>query len=128
MRQYDQTSDGALQPTTSGIAAPVQAIVPRDKEKQKEIHFDESLKKNPSRGLNAPFRFNILAQLANIPAYITLHELLRLLKKTREALRDALADSESFLTQVPAPTKKDGASCPSMSSGTTASIMYHLHP
>jgi len=44
-------------------------------------------------------------QLANIPAHITLHELLRLSKETREALRDALADSESFM-------KEDGASCP----------------
>ena len=84
----------------------------RDKEKQKEIHFDESLKKNPYRGLNTPFRFDILAQLANIPTCITLHELLRLSKETREALRDALADSESFLTQVPILIKEDGASCP----------------
>ena len=31
----------------------------------------------------------------------------------KEALRDALADSESFLTQVPSiPTKEDGTSCP----------------
>jgi len=52
--QYDQTRDGAPQPMISGAAAPVQAPVPRDKEKQKEIRFDESLKKNPSRGLNAP--------------------------------------------------------------------------
>ena len=83
-----------------------------DKEKQKEIRFDESLKKNPSRGLNAPLRFDILAQLANIPTRITLHELLRLSKKTREALRDALSDSESFLTQVPISAKDDEASCP----------------
>ena len=30
----------------------------------------------------------------------------------KEALKDALTDSESFLTQVPTPTKEDGASCP----------------
>jgi len=48
-----------------------------------------------------PFRFDILAQLANIPARITIHELLRLSKQTREALRDALANSESFLTHMP---------------------------
>jgi len=47
----------------------------------------------------------------NISARITLHELLRLSKKIREALRDVLANLESFLTQVPTPTKKDGASC-----------------
>ena len=76
----------------SGIAAPVQVPVPKDKEKQKEIRFDASLKKNPSRGLNTPLRFDILTQLANIPARITLLELLRLSKETREALSDALAD------------------------------------
>jgi len=104
---------GTQQSMTSGTAAPVQAPVPKEKEKQKEIQFDELLKKNPSWGLNAPFRFDILAQLANILARITLHELLHLSKKMKEALRDALADSESFLTQVPSiPTKEDGASCP----------------
>ena len=96
----------------SGAAAPVQTLVPKDKEKQKEIRFDGSLKKNPSRGLNAPFRFDILAQLANILAHITRYELLHFLKETREVLRDALADSESFLTQVPIPTKEDGVSYP----------------
>jgi len=98
LRQYDQTPNKAPQLTTSGTAAPVLSPVPKDKEKQKEIRFDESLKKNPSRGLNAPFRFNILAQQANIPPHIILHELLRLSKEMREALRDALTDSESSLT------------------------------
>ena len=108
LRQYDQTPSGALQPATS---APVQAPVLKDKEKQKEIRFNESLKKNPSRGLNTPFRFDMLTQLANISARITLHELLHLSKEMREALRDAFADSELFLTQVPIPIKEDGASC-----------------
>ena len=47
-----------------------------------------------------PFRFDILARLANILARITIHELLRLSKETREALRDALANSKSFLTYM----------------------------
>jgi len=55
---------------------------------------------------------DILVQMANIPAHITLHELICLSKKMREALRDVLADSESFLTQIPTPAKEDGASCP----------------
>jgi len=42
-----------------------------------------------------------LAQLADIPALITIHELLLLSKETKEALRDALANSESFLTHMP---------------------------
>ena len=110
--QYDQTPDGAPQPTTLETAAPFQATVPKNKEKHKEIHFDEFLKKNLSRGLNAPFRFDIYSQLAKILARIILHELLHLSKKTREALRDALPDSESFLTQMSFPTKEYGASCP----------------
>jgi len=42
-----------------------------------------------------------LAQLANIPARITLYELLKIFKSTREVLREALADSEVFLTHIP---------------------------
>ena len=79
------------------------------KEKQKEIRFDHVLKKPSGPGLNMPFRFDILAQLANIPARITIHELLRLSKETREALRDALANSESFLTYMSDDTQ---SSCP----------------
>ena len=59
------------------------------------------------------FRFDILAQLANIPARITIHELLRLSKEAREALRDALANSESFLTHMPKIPRGDTQpSCP----------------
>jgi len=48
LRQYNQIPDRTQPPTMSGIAAPVYVSVPKDKEKQKEIRFDESLKKNPS--------------------------------------------------------------------------------
>ena len=55
-----------------------------------------------------PYHFDVLAQLANIPARITLYELLRLSKSTREALREALADAEVFMAQIPAgPQEKD---------------------
>jgi len=53
-------------------------------------------------GLSTPFCFDVMAQLANIPAWITLYELLRLSKSTRNALREALADAEVFVTQIPA--------------------------
>jgi len=58
------------------------------------------LKKTSGPGLDAPFCFDILAQLANISAPITMHELLRLSKETREALRDVLANSKSFLIHI----------------------------
>ena len=45
--------------------------------------------------------------MANIVARITIHELLRLSKAIREALRDALANSESFLKHMPETSKDD---------------------
>ena len=100
------------------------SLCPKDKEKQKEIWFDKFLKKNPSQVLNALFFFDILVQLANIPARITL---LCLSKEMCEVLRDALANSESFLSQVPSiPTDDNGLLVPN-SYGTTTSTMHHLH-
>ena len=57
------------------------------------------------------FCFDILEQFANIPACITLHELLYLFKKIKEALWDALANSETFLAQVPAVSVNEGTTC-----------------
>jgi len=94
-RQYDQTVDETQRPMTSGTIAPVQVSVlspALDKKEAKGGLIDKLLKKNPSKGLNAPFRFDILSQLANISAQITLHELLHLSKEIREALKDALAN------------------------------------
>jgi len=105
LKQYDKTTDETQQQTTSvPVPAPVQTS---RKEKQKEIWFDRVLEKPSGPGLNVPFRFDILAQLANIPACITIHELLRLSKEIREALRDALANSESFLTHMPETPRDD---------------------
>jgi len=92
LKQYDKTTDETQQQTTS-VEVPVPAsVLTSGKEKQKEVWFDRVLKKPSSPGLDVPFRFDILAQLANILARITIHELLRLSKETREALRDALAN------------------------------------
>jgi len=53
-----------------------------------------------------------LGQLANIPARITLYELLRLSKSIREALREALTDAEVFMTKIPAkPEEEDEENC-----------------
>ena len=54
------------------------------------------------RGSTLLFALILLAQLANIPARMTLYELLCLSKEIRETLRNVLADSKTFLTQVPA--------------------------
>ena len=106
LRQYNQTPDETQQPTTLGTTALVQAVAtspPLDKGKQKEVWFDKSLKKDPSKGLNA---FVALTYWHNLP----ISELILLCpsyfasqrRQERRALRDALTDSESFMTQVPA--------------------------
>ena len=60
-------------------------------EKQKELHYSKALQKDNEEGSSILFRFDVLPQLANIPARITFYELLRL-QSTRKPLREALAD------------------------------------
>jgi len=69
-------------------------------EKQKELRYAKTLPKNKAEGSSAPYRFDVLAYLVNIPAKINLYELLRLSKSTREALREALADVEAFMARI----------------------------
>jgi len=71
-------------------------------EKQKELQYAKALLKDKAEGSSAPYRFDVLDQLANIPARITLYKLLRLSKSTRKVLREALADAEVFMAQIPA--------------------------
>ena len=81
-------------------------------ERQKELRFSKALSKDNAEGSTTPYRFDVLTQLAKIPARITLYELLRLSKSTREALREALADAEVFMTQVPVePRDEDVEDC-----------------
>jgi len=62
----------------------------------------ESSSERQGRRIITPIHFDILAQLANIPAWITLYELLKLSKSTKEAFREALVDLEAFIAQIPA--------------------------
>jgi len=71
-------------------------------EKQKELRYSKALPKDNTEGSSTPYRFDVLAQLANIPARITLYELLRLPKSIRQALREVLTDAEVFMAQIPA--------------------------
>jgi len=84
------------QPTEETIEQSVMPSV----EKQKELWYVKVLSKS-GVGPSTPIHFNIFDQLANIPARITLHDLLRLSKSTRDALREALVDVEIFVTQIP---------------------------
>src|SRR4051812_16603166 len=70
-------------------------------EKPREVWYNRPLNKEKAIEVFQPFRFDIINQLANIPARITLYELLRLSKSTGEALREVLADAEVFVTQLP---------------------------
>jgi len=45
--------------------------------------------------------------MANIPTRITCYKLLKLLKSTREALREALADAEVFMARILAEPQKE---------------------
>jgi len=95
-------------PTTESAKPSTKQLV----EKQKELQFSKALPKDNAEGSTTPYRFDVLAQLANIPARITLYELLRLSKSAREALREALPNAEVFMTQIPAGSReKDVEDC-----------------
>ena len=88
-------------------------VQPLDKPKQKELWYNKALRKDTLESSSSPFKFDVMAQLANIPARITLYELLRLSPATRESLCEALADAEAFLTHLPPPSMtKEGEECP----------------
>src|SRR4051812_32313095 len=70
-------------------------------EKPKEVWYNRPLNKGKAIEVSQPFHFDIINQLANSPVRITLYELLKLSKSTREALKEALADAEVFVTQLP---------------------------
>ena len=90
MKKYDKLIVNLSRP----ILEPTKSSAKKLAEKQKELRYARALPKDKAKGTSAPYRFDVLTQLANIPARITLYELLRLSKSTREALREALADAE----------------------------------
>lgn len=80
--------------------------------KQKELPYQKD-SKNDSVTIGVSFRFDVLAQLANIFARITLYEFLQLSKVTKDALIETLADSKTFLTQIAEPSANEKAPYPS---------------
>ena len=75
-------------------------------------------------GPSTPFCFDVMDQLANISARINLSELLRLFKSIRDALREALADAEVFVTQIPAICERKTATIATIpQSGFPASLL-----
>jgi len=96
LKKYDEMVANLPKSTPEPTKQSMKQLV----EKQKEIRYAKALSKNKSEGSSAPYRFEVLAQLANIPTRITLYELLRLSKSTREALREALANVEVFMARI----------------------------
>jgi len=91
---------------------PIKQSTKQHMEKQKEFRYAKTVLKDKAEGSSALYRFDVLAQLANISAWITLYELLRLSKSTREALREALADAEAFMARIPAkPEEENEGNC-----------------
>jgi len=96
LKKYNELVANPSGPTSE----PTKPSAKQPVEKQKELRYSKALPKDKAEGTSAPYRFDVLSQLANIPARITLYELLRLSKSTRKALREALADVEIFMTQI----------------------------
>src|SRR3954462_8663422 len=100
LRNYDDAPVQQLELSQEPVTEPAEQPKTMP-EKQKEVRYNRPLNKGKAVEVSQPFRFDIINQLANIPARITLYELLKLSKSTREALREALADAEVFVTQLP---------------------------
>src|SRR5205809_1758087 len=100
LRNYDDAPVQQLEPSQDPVTEPAEQPKTTP-EKPKEVRYNRSLNKRKAIEVSQPFRFDIINQLANIQARITLYELHKLSKSTREALREALADAEVFVTQLP---------------------------
>ena len=83
----------------------IKQLMKQSVEKQKEFRYVKTLQKG-GVGPSTLFHFDVMTKLANILARITLYELLRLSKSTRNAFREALVDAEVFMTQIPAICEK----------------------
>src|SRR3954462_9605206 len=100
LRNYDDAPAQQIESSQEPVTEPAEQPKTTP-ERPKEVRYNRSLNKGKAVEVSQPFRFDIINQLANIPARITLYELLKLSKSTREALREALVDTEVFVTQLP---------------------------
>src|SRR4051812_34044045 len=100
LRNYDDAPVQQLEQSQEPVTEPAEQPKTTPK-KPREVRYNRPLNKGKAVEVSQPFRFDIINQLANIPARITLYELLKLSKSTREALREALADAKVFVTQLP---------------------------
>ena len=73
LKRYDEMATTLPKPAMESAKPSTMQPV----ERQKELQFFKVLSKDIAEGSTAPYRFDVLTQLANIPARITLYELLR---------------------------------------------------
>src|SRR3954465_11257669 len=95
LRNYDDAPVQQLEMSQEPVTEPAEQPKTTPK-KSKEVRYNRPLNKGKAVEVSQPFRFDIINQLANIPARITLYELLKLSKSTRESLRETLDDAEVF--------------------------------
>ena len=74
LKKYDELVVNPPGPTLE----PTKPSAKQPAKKQKELRYARALPKDKAEGTLTPYRFDVLAQLANISARITLYELLRL--------------------------------------------------
>jgi len=118
LKKYDELVANPPRPTPE----PTKQSTKQPLEMRKKIRYAKTLPKDKAEGTLTPYPFDALTQLANIPARITIYELLRLSKSTREALREALADAEVFIAQILAePREEDKKDCLHASQNAPAS-------
>src|SRR3954463_16752669 len=85
LRNYDDALVQQVEPSQEPITEPAEQ--PKTAaEKSKKVRYNRPLNKGKAVEVSQPFRFDIINQLANIPARITLYELLKLSKSTRRLL------------------------------------------
>jgi len=73
LKKYDEAAAISSKPDKAAAKQSTKQPV----EKKKEFRYAKTLQKDKAEGSLMPFRFNVLAQLANISVRITLYELLR---------------------------------------------------
>ena len=76
LKKYDEMVTNSLKLTPEPTNGAIRG-------EEKELRYAKTLLKDKAKGSLAPYRFDVLAQLANIPARIALFELLRLSKSTK---------------------------------------------
>jgi len=75
-------------------------LLPWGSEVVHELIPCQSVKNKALPGLDEPFDYDLSAQLANVPAIITMYDLLRLSPDIRQAFVKALSEADKYVHQI----------------------------